>query len=178
MGNFYDDSKFGVVTRTWFGLTDKFGGGFTSAYEMAGSASTKTFLTKWYPKGPIKIVKVGWRTLATASAANNATGASGHALIPILFYKSSAAGAARNTLIASDHIPLHPTLPTLFAIGSKETIASAEVEAGRFLTIFAASAQSNEGSVTAAIGTVTMGGSWAFFIDWIPKFDPDGKWDA
>lgn len=175
--SFYDEGKFGVITRTWFGLTNKMGGQGTALAPLSGSATTEIIVTRWYPRGPITVKKVGYLCVATASAAANATGASDRALIPIEFYKSSAAGVTRTTLIASDSIKIHPTTVTycpLWTLGSKETMASAEVEAGRFVTIFAATALSNAGTAAEARGTTLVSGSFAFFVDWVPKFDP--KW--
>jgi hypothetical protein len=173
--SFYDEGKYGVVTRTWFGLTNKMGGQSSAALgPVSGSATSETIVTRWYPKGPIEVVKVGWLVVATASAAANATGASDRARIPIEFYKSNANGTARSTLIASDGLKIHPianTLSPLWSIASKETIASAVVESGRFITIFAATAESNAGTAAAAVGTTLVSGSFAFFVDWIPKFD-------
>jgi hypothetical protein len=178
--SFYDEGKYGVVTRTWFGLTTKMGGsGDVPVVPTAGSASSETLVTRWYPRGPIEVLKVGWRVVATASAAANATGASDRARVPIEFYKSNAAGTARSTLIASDAIKLHPvanTVGALWSVSSKETMASSVIEAGRFVTIFMATAESNEGTAAAAIGTTFISGSYARFMDWIPKFN--AKWGS
>lgn len=181
--NAYDAAKFHNIQRTRFGFTNKMGGQASAAIApLTGSASTETLVNRWYPKGPIKILKVGYQCVATASAAANATGASDRARIPIEFYKSNAAGTARSTLIASKDILIHPvanTLTPLWSIASKAVIASAEVEAGRFITVFAATAQSNAGTAAAAIGTTMVSGSFGFFIDWIPHYDPaNEKWNT
>ena len=181
--NAYDAAKFHVITRTWFGLTTKMGGQASAAIApVTGSATTETLVTRWYPRGPIDVLKVGYLCVATASAAANATGASDRARVPIEFYKSNAAGTARSTLIASKDILLHPvanTVTALWSIASQPTIASAEVEAGRFITIFAATAQSNAGTAAAAQGTTMVSGSFGFFIDWVPHYDPSNeRWDT
>ena len=183
--NTYDAAKFHNIKRTWFGLTTKMGGQASSSIApLSGTATTETLVTRWYPKGPIKVVKVGYRNVATASAAANATGATSRAVIPIEFYKSSAAGAARATLLGSAHITIAPVAITqcpLWSVGSLEgsSLASQEVEAGRFVTVFAATAQDAEGDAAAAGGTTMVSGSFAFFIDWVPKYDPSNeKWDT
>ncbi len=181
--NAYDAAKFHVITRQRFGYTTKLGGQASAAIApLTGSATTETLVQRWYPRGPIRVLKVGYQCVATASAAENATGASDRARVPIEFYKSSAAGVARTTLIASKDIRIHPvaaTLTPLWSINSKATIASAEVEAGRFITIFAATAQSNEGTAAAARGTTMISGSFGFFIDWVPKYVPSAeKWNT
>jgi hypothetical protein len=63
MSNFYDDSKFGVRQRHWFGLTPKWGGA-----EAGGKTFNETqslALTSWYPKGPIDVHRFGAMTLGT-----------------------------------------------------------------------------------------------------------------
>lgn len=63
MGSFYDDSKFGVVERIWFGLTTKHGGQAASGLTFNESEANK--VARFYPKGPIKIHGFGLRVLAT-----------------------------------------------------------------------------------------------------------------
>jgi len=165
----YANDKFSVITRTWFGRTNKHGGGYTAPFTF-GSATTADKVARWYPKGPIKVLKIGHQILATLS-----TPATGGAIdaVPYRMYKSSAAAAAKDTLIASNAVKADDTdREALYNIGSKETIASAEVESGRFITVRTASPVT--GDATAGDGTV--GGSVAFFIDWIPKYST--KWDS
>ena len=164
----YSNDKFSVITRTWFGKTNKHGGNFTSAYTF-GSGTVADKLARWYPKGPIKVLKIGHQILATLS-----TPATGGAIdvVPYRIYKSNAAGAAKSTLIASNAVMADDAnREAIYAIGSKETIASAEVEAGRFITLRTATPVT--GDATAGDGTV--GGSAAFFIDWVPKYS--AKWE-
>lgn len=63
MGSFYDDAKFGVIERVWFGLTTKHGGQAGSPLTFNETEANK--VTRWYPKGPIVIKKFGLRVLAT-----------------------------------------------------------------------------------------------------------------
>lgn len=58
----YDDAKFGVVQRRWFGLTKKCGGETAAGFTMTADA---TMVTRWYPKGPCYITKLGVQHLAT-----------------------------------------------------------------------------------------------------------------
>jgi hypothetical protein len=171
---FYDDGKFGVITRKWFGLTKKFGGDCADGYTL-GSATAITHLAKWYPKGPINIIKCGLRVLATlATAATNGS----LERMAVRFYKSSAAGASHNTLLDSFNINVgdHADTPAINAIASGgKTLSSNEVEAGRFISI-------RTGTVTTAGGTEpgtngTVSGTLAFFVDWVPRFDIGGAWD-
>jgi hypothetical protein len=180
--NAYDAAKFHSVRRTWFGGSGKQGANTIPYTVLSGSATAAVIFNRVYFKGPVKVLKVGWQNVATASAAANATGASGRAVVPINFYKSSAAGVARDTKIAEVPINIHPVAITqtpLWSIGSKTTMASAEIEAGRFVTVHAATARSNKGVTAAARGTTMVSGSFAFFIDWAPKYDPSSdKWNT
>jgi len=168
----YDDAKYGVINRKWFGLTKKLGGDCADGYEI-GSATAQTHLARWYPRGPIKVLKVGFMVLGSLSTpATNAD----VELVPLRFYKSSSAGASLDTLIASDGIVACDTgRNSQYEIASKETIASPEIEAGRFISIRTGSPTSGDGTVDNG----TVGGSLAFFIDWIPKHEGEnGKWDV
>lgn len=167
----YSNDKYSVVNRTWFGLTKKHGGEAASGYTI-GSATTADQLARWYPKGPLKVLKVGHRVLATLSTPATAGAID---MAPYRIYKSSSSGTAKTTLIASNAIVADDTnIEALYAVGSKETIASEEVEAGRFLTIRTASPTTGAGTT----GDGTIGGTVAFFIDWVPKYSTSGKWDA
>jgi hypothetical protein len=172
--SFYDDAKYGVISRKWFGLTKKLGGDTAGGYTL-GSATAITHLARWYPKGPINIIKCGLRVLATlATAATN----SSLERMPVRFYKSSASAASQDTVIDSFNLYVgdNAANPGIFGIASGgKTLSSPEVEAGRFITI-------RTGSVTTAGGTEpgtngTVFGSLAFFVDWVPRFDMGGAWD-
>lgn len=63
MGAFYDDAKFGVIERVWFGLTTKHGGEASAPLTFNESEGNK--VSRWYPKGPIIIKSFGLRVLAT-----------------------------------------------------------------------------------------------------------------
>jgi hypothetical protein len=74
MPNFYDDSKFGVISRKWFGLTKKWGGDVANGYSLNAvthGATSVTHLAKWYPRGPIRITKAGSFCLATLTNASS-----------------------------------------------------------------------------------------------------------
>lgn len=174
--SFYDNQALGVVFRKFFGNSLKSASGPT-AVTFTGSGSSTNLITRFYPKGPIRIVKFGFQVVATGSACANATGCSIRAVLPFKLYKSNGA-TVRATLMASDHMTNFPKAsrsPALWGISSKETMASNEVEAGRFLTIYVGTPTSRSGTAAAAVGTVGNGGSYAFFIDYKQMWDPDGK---
>ena len=171
--SFYDDAKYGVISRKWFGLTKKFGGDCADGYTL-GSATALTHLARWYPKGPINVIKCGLRVLATLSTA--ATNSSTERM-PVRFTKSSVAGASQDTVIDSFNLYVgdNANTPAIRTIASGgKTVSSAEVEAGCYITI-------RTGSNVTAGGTegtlATVAGTLAFFIDWVPRFDIGGAWD-
>lgn len=175
MSGFYSDDKYGVVERKWFGLTRKLGGETASGFTI-GSGTTETFVHRWYPKGPVKVVKCGAMVLATLASAANSTGSVDRQRLPIEFYKSSDAGTARSTLLGSTHVIMGDGGRTAqYGIASDIDPASYEVEAGRFISIYAASANSDNGTAMGAIGTVLRTGTLAMFIDWKRQYD--SNWD-
>ena len=168
----YDDARFRVIHRQWFGLTIKNGGSVADGGSLTfGSATTTDQVARWYPRGPIRVLKIGALVVATLSTpATNASVAQS----PVRVYKSNATGTAKSTLLASMGIDGDDTNRVdLWGIASKMIMASAEVEAGRFITIRTGSPLNAVG-VEGTLGTID--GSVAFFIDWAPKFDPT-KWD-
>lgn len=182
MGNFYDDSKYGVVTRKWFGLTKKHGGDCADGYTFTGSGSTVTHLARWYPKGPIKVTKLGFMVLATLATTGNATRAVLTTKHQVKFYHGAA--AARTTLIGTTHIQVGDASTTahartaLYGIGSNEspTVANQTIAAGNALKIYVATPTSDDGTAAAAVGTLSSLGTVAFFIDYIPSYG--SQWDS
>jgi hypothetical protein len=171
--SFYDDSKYGVIERTWFGLTRKLGGACASGFTL-GSGTTEEVVTRFYPKGPIEVTKVGVMALATLASAANATGSVDRQRLPVHFYKSNATGTKKSTLIASTHVIMGDGGRTArYGIASNQAPASAEVEAGRYITIYLASANSDNGSAMGDIGTVLRTGTLAMFIDWKRRYGND-----
>jgi len=63
MTDFYDDSRFGVIERHWFGLPVTWGGG--AAAGLLFNETEATPVKRFYPKGPIQILKLGVITLGT-----------------------------------------------------------------------------------------------------------------
>jgi hypothetical protein len=141
----YDSQKYQVVTRTWFGLTDKHGGPFTSPYEK-GSATCVAKLARWYPRGPITVKKIGMRVLATLGTP--ATNASCDGFYYRLY---------KDAVVAATD-----------AVWADDTYKTALYgDAATYLTIKTSSSYTHDATVDAG----TIKGSFAFFIDWIPKFD-------
>lgn len=58
----YDDAKFGIIERHWFGLPETCGGDCNTAFTLVND-STK--VKRFYPRGPIYIKKFGVFHVAT-----------------------------------------------------------------------------------------------------------------
>jgi hypothetical protein len=178
MAHFYDDARYGVVERTWFGLRRSLGGDAASVFMNSGSGTIENVVKRWYPKGPIDVIKMGVMVVATlASSGANATGLLKRAKRPVKFYKSGGGGTAKTTLLGSLHLTAVTSgRQARYAIASDPTPASSEVEAGRFITITLATPNANDGTA-AGVGSIGNG-SYAFFIDWVRKFGQETqKWD-
>lgn len=161
MPNFYDDSKFGVINRKWFGLTKKWGGDCAAGYTFGTTDATVTSqLAKWYPRGPIKMLKAGTFILATVANASvdripvrvRTRGAS--ASLGSLFYNAKGNQAV---------------------IASSTTFTVRQVKAGEYISIVTGTPQTDKGT---AANTATTTGTVAFFVDYVPTYDSGGKWDA
>lgn len=168
MSNFYDDSKFGVITRKWFGLTKKHGGDAASGYTFGTTDATGiTHLSRWYPRGPILIKKFGAKVLGSIVAGSQDY----DDMIEARLYTRG--GSASVAATFSFDIDGGTIAPHTFA--SIETITVEQCKAGEYITI-------TTGTLTTADGTesitATTLGTVAFFIDYVPKFDGDGAWDV
>lgn len=174
----YDDARFGVISRKWFGRPLTKGGDAASGIAISGTATTKTVVKGYYPKGPIVVEKIGVQAVATLASAANATGSVLRQRVPIEFYKGTSS-TPRQTMIGSCHAIIGDGGRTaLWGIASQEggSLASQEVEAGKAIAIFMATANSDNGSAAAGVGTVVRTGTLAYFMDYRPKYDP-AKWE-
>jgi len=179
--DFYEDSKYGVINRKWFGLTKKAGGDCAAGYTFSGSGSSITHLARWYPRGPIEVIKAGFRVLATLATAANATGGAVRSKHQVKYYKSTSGAMA--SVMATNHIQVGDASPTahprpgLWSIASTGAIRSGNVvDAGQFVSIYVATPTSDDGTMAAAVGTLSDGGTLAFFIDYVPHYS--SKWDV
>ena len=59
----YDDGKYGVIERHWFSLPITWGGSAAGGITFNETEATK--VKRFYPKGPIQILKLGVITLGT-----------------------------------------------------------------------------------------------------------------
>jgi hypothetical protein len=169
MAQFYSDAKFGVITRRWFGLSKKWGGDRLNARGASGQgcfgttdATTKTHIAKFYPRGPVKLVKAGVMTLASVTNASVDR-------IPVRVMTRGASGSLGCLFYISN-------VPTVQAeISSTTTFTAPQVRAGEYLSIKTGTPQTDKGT---AANTATTTGTVSFFVDYVPIFDSSGKWDT
>ena len=161
--NFYEDSKFGVIQRKWFGLTTKHGGDVVNTANLytfgTTDATVRSQLAKWYPRGPIKMVKAGSYVLATIVNASVDR-------VPVRFKTRGASASVACVAYSAK---------TLNSFGSTTTFTVKQVKAGEYITIVTGTPQTDKGT---AANTATTLGTLAFFVDYVPTYDSSGKWDV
>jgi len=162
MGNAYDEAQYGFRQRKWFGLPRKWGGdaaegGFTFGTHDPG---TVVHVEKFFPQGPILIKKIG---VFVASTSNNASGG----LMNFQILTRGASASVVGTLQFSSCTESEGQIPA-----SKTSLTTTQCKAGEYLAIksFEPTTKTNATEVKA-----TTSGGAAFFIDFVPKHDPD-RW--
>ena len=162
----YDDAKYGVIERKWFGLTKKHGGETAAGFTFGTTDATSvTHLAKWYPKGPIRIVKAGVYRLATFTQASSD-------LIPVRFYTRGASASLACTAYAKYTATAIAPF-TIGALGSAAPTTIFQCKAGEYISIKSGTPRTDKGT---AANTATCAGTAAFFIDYKRMYDSDGKW--
>ena len=157
MGNSYDDAKYGVIERKWFGLTKKWGGETAAGYTLGTTDATAiAHLAQWYPQGPILLVKAGSFTMATLNG-------SGVDRIDarVKVRGASASLAASWNAFAS----------AAKSFASDITMAAARVKVGEYVSIRTGTPETDKGT---AKNTSTTTGTLAFFVDYKRAYDV--KW--
>lgn len=163
MSNFYDDGKFGVISRKWFGQTKKHGGESATGYTFATTDATViSHLARHYPKGPIAIQKVGAQVLATVGG-----GGTVFDKIPVYLTKNGTRSTTYTFDIEDADAP--------YSIASVEPTAELVIDAGSYYGFETATPQSDNGT---AGNTATVTGTVAFFVDWRPVWIENNKWDT
>jgi len=160
MSNTYDDAKYGVIHRKWFGLTKKMGGDVAAGYTFGTTdATTIDHLSRWYPKGPIKMVKAGHMVLATIGGGGTAMD-----VVPARIMVDGANESADWNI---------PDAGAPYSIASTVTFTNATVDAGSYIGVRTGTPQSAAGT---AANTATVTGTAAFFVDYHPVYS--SKWDT
>lgn len=161
----YADGKFGVITRKFFGLTVKHGGETAAGFTFGTTDATKrVHVTRWRPRGPIKLLKAGILRLATFTHASSD-------LVPVRFRVRGASASLACTLYAKQTA----TAVAANTIASTPTLAYRNIKAGEYLTIDSGTPRTDKGT---AANTATCLGTAAFFVDYVPTFDSDNKWEV
>ena len=162
MSNFYDDSKFGVIERYWTGLTSKHGGADDVGFGLGTTdATTIDHLARYYPKGPIRMLKAGHFVLATIGG-----GGTDMDVIPARILVDGANESGDWNI---------PDAGAPFSIASTVTFTDAVVDAGSYIGVRTGTPQST--NATAA-NTATVTGTVAFFVDYRRVWVETGKWDT
>lgn len=161
----YAENKFRVITRKWFGLTKKHGGDVAAGYTFATTDATKiAHLARWYPKGPIKLVKAGIMRLATFTSASVD-------IIPVRFRTRGASASLGCTVNAKSTA----TAQAAYTFASAVSFTAPNIKAGEYLSIDSGTPQTDNGT---AANTATALGTMAMFVDYIPDYDEeDTNWD-
>jgi hypothetical protein len=169
----YDDAKFGVINRKWFGLTKKWGGDVAAGYTYATHGGTSiTHLARWYPRGPIKITKAGSMVIATLSNASSdlhkgrVRTRSGSASVAVQWYVKNTSTQIIQAVFASN-------TPNLTAKGTASNSVT-QCKAGEYISIMTATPTTDKGTRVQA----TTSGTSAFFVDYVSKYDSTNKWDV
>lgn len=170
-GNFYSDAKFGVIKRKWFLLSKKFGGSSSTARAGASrgcfgttDATTKVHVTRWYPKGPIKMLKAGSFVHATMTQASS----------DLIVAKLLTRGASASTG-CTWNVKSTTTAVSQYAIASTTTFTVRQVKAGEYISIQTGTPKTDKGT---AANTATCTGTVAFFVDYVDSYDSSGKHDT
>lgn len=168
MGNFYSDGKFGVIHRKWFGLTKKCGGDSAGGFTLTAEAGTKaTHVTRWYPKGPIKVLKAGHLVLATIACT-----ATTMDRLPFFIRKNTTRMGA-GWFLADNSAQYSIGSQTSWVNAAGVTLST--LDAGDYISIEAGTPETDKAT---DVTTATVTGTVSFFIDYAPTFSSTGKWDT
>jgi len=124
-------------------------------------------VTRFYPKGPCKIIKFGALVLATLSCGASAID---RCLLRLVGRGASASNMASYDLMSS-------TTVSQYTIGSIESSNTTDfpvtqVKAGEYVAIVAATKETDKGTDLGS----TLSGSIAPFVDIVPTYDVD-RWN-
>lgn len=125
----YSDDQYGVIERHWFGLPKTWGGGAAAGFTF--NETQAALIKRFYPKGPIKLLKLGVMTLGTLGK--------GEELIGLTV---DGTATVKGTIVAS-------TTSALGTIASK--VLATTVSAGSYLTLLASTNVCSTGSVAVFI---------------------------
>lgn len=170
-GNTYDNPRYGIVHRKWFGLSAKAGGYGTAIYGGATGvtvfvgttdATSGTLVERWYPgRGPIKMLKAGCLVLATLTNASND-------LIPVYVKtRGASASAACSFYMKSTSSAVAP-----WTIASTTSFTVSQCKAGEYVSVRFGTPRTDKAT---AANTASTTGTIALFIDYQQTFATE--WD-
>jgi hypothetical protein len=160
MGNAYDDAKYGVVQRKWFGIESR--GGYRGYTFGTTDATSITHVKRWYPgRGPVKLLKAAVVRLATMTNASND-------IIPVSFYTRGASASLACTLYAKNT----STAQAPWTVSSTTSLDYTTCKAGEYITIKSGTPRTDKGT---AANTATTTGTVAFYVDYVPLYST--SWD-
>ena len=162
----YDDGKFGVIERQWFGLNVKAGGTGAAGYTFGTTdATVVTHVEQFKMRGPIKLKKFGAMVLATIGG-----GGTTFDRVPV---RLRVTGANRTANLYLDDAAAP------FSIASTTTFTNDLVPDGSYLDTRSGTPQTDGGT---AANTATTTGSICYFVDYVRNFmdatnTVTSKWD-
>jgi hypothetical protein len=127
--SFYSDKKYDVIERTWFGLSKANGGDAAAGFTF--NETQAALIKRYYPKGPIKLLKIGVMTLATLGKGEQLVGLT-----------VGGTATVKATIVAS-------SASAPYTIASK-TLATT-LSAGSYLSLLASTNVCSTGSVAVFI---------------------------
>ncbi len=155
MGNTYDDSKYGVITRTWIGLMKKAGGDApisTGGFSISSGTAT-SFVARWHPKGPVGIKKVGYRLMTALGGASRTR--------QMVRFKTN---NGNDTIV---NIKPTTTTVAVYTLASSTSLTTNYCTTGSYITIDGRPVKNN---ATNTLSANAVTGTFALFIDWYPKY--------
>lgn len=126
---FYSDKKYDVVERHWFGLSKANGGDAAAGFTF--NETQAALIKRYYPKGPIRLLKYGVMTLATLGKGEELVGLTVGGTVTV-----------KATIVAS-------SLSAPYTIASK-TLATT-LAAGSYLSLLASTNVCSTGSIALFI---------------------------
>ena len=157
----YSDGQYKVIERKWFGLTKKVGGDCATGYTFGTTDATKIeHVARWYPRGPIRMLKVGHMTLATIAG-----GATDMDYVPYRLKINAGTVTGNIQIRAAD---------TIYETGSTVTFTQPVVDQGSYVSIRSATARTDDGTDCKS---ATVTGTCAFFIDYVREYDSNHEYN-
>lgn len=165
----YSDVTYSTVERKWFGLSTDAGGDAAAGYTFGTTdATTNTHVTRWYPGGPIKVIKFGGMVTSTTLKSGSAD---------IVNCRLVGRGGSASAMATFNILGLssEATVSDQFDLASDVSITADVVKTGEYISINSATPTTDKAT---EIITATMAGDVAFFVDYVRQFDNTEEWNG